>query len=226
MTSKEFGRLFDTEAVPVLQSKFPALQVSYLECPGDSLDSTDMNPEHWCIIVDLILPKFCDYDAFLVLHGTDTMAYSAAALSFLFTAINKEGHRDAILNKPIVLTGSQLPLFDGDSSSAQLLFNTDAFQNLCGAVECIYRGIPKVCLFFNNKLFLGTRAKKTSSNQFDAFLSPNHPPLVQIGIELSLDHAKIRPDIRKRTVLLSSSSEARERLQSQTKFMKEHLPSV
>ena len=185
MTSEEFRVLFDANMLPVLREKYAAIRVDYIAFGPPALDSTNLVPLDWCAIVERILPRFCDFDAFLVLHGTDTMAYSASALSFLFASIDKEGHRNAVLNKPIILTGSQVPLFDGEHpSSAQMRFNSDAFQNVCGAVECAYYGIPHVCLFFRSKLFMGTRTLKTSSNQFDVFSSPNYPPLIEVGIVL------------------------------------------
>ena len=147
------------------------------------------------------------------------MSYSAAALSFLFTGLDDQGHRNAILNKPIILTGSQVPLFDGETTAtAKMRFNADAFQNLCGAISCACYGIPKVCLFFHHKLFLGTRTQKTSSNQFEAFSSPNYPPLAQVGIDTTLNHGNIRLNFPNRQKLLSNP-QARERLQTQLDFI-------
>ena len=221
MKTDEFSALFDEQALPILRSRFPSLSIEYIPFGPPALDSTNVKPADWCKIISRILPLYDKLDAFLVLHGTDTMSYSAAALSFLFTGLDDQGHRNAILNKPVILTGSQVPLFDGDSppTTAKMRFNTDAFQNLCGAISCAYYGIPKVCLFFHHKLFLGTRTQKTSSNQFDAFSSPNYPPLAQVGIETTLNHGNIRQNFPNRQKLLSNP-QARERLQAQLEFIK------
>lgn len=220
MNTEEFKALFDEHIVPLLKSKFPSLTIEYVPFGPPALDSTNIKPADWCKIVAKILPRYDELDAFLVLHGTDTMSYSAAALSFLFTGLDDQGHRDVILNKPIILTGSQIPLFDGDNpATAEVRFNTDAFQNVCGAISCACYGIPKVCLFFHHKLFLGTRTQKTSSNQFDAFSSPNYPPLAQVGLETTLNHGNIKLNFPNKQKLLSNP-QARERLQAQLDFMK------
>ena len=220
MTTDEFSNLFDQQALPVLRSKYPRLYVKCIPFGPPSLDSTNLQPLDWHHIVTLIMTNYNDMDAFLVLHGTDTMSYSAAALAFLLTGLDAEGHRNAILNKPIIVTGSQLPLFDGDDpATASMRFNTDAFQNVCGAISCAYFGIPKVCLFFHNRLFLGTRTQKTSSNQFGAFQSPNYPPLAQVGIETSLNHGDLRVKGSSKDKLLTSAT-AQAQLLSQLNHFK------
>ncbi|CAB9497156.1 60 kDa lysophospholipase [Seminavis robusta] len=219
MTSEEFAALFDQHAMPIIAAKYPQLRMQHIPF-GSALDSTNIQPMDWCKIVETILSAYMTCDCFLVLHGTDTMAYTASALSFLFTGVDTNGHRDCIINKPIIVTGSQLPLFDGENpkAGAQIRFNSDAFQNICGAVTCAHYGIPKVCLFFNNKLFLGTRAQKTSSNQFDAFSSPNYPPLAQVGIEATLNHGSVKLHFPSKEKLLTNPL-ARERLQAQLDYI-------
>ena len=123
-----------------------------------NLDSTNMRPEHWLKMVRCIRESYDRYDGFVITHGTDTMAYTAAALSYLVQGSAK----------PIVLTGAQKPIwFDGTDSKRNL---TDAFLYAC-------RGCGGVQIVFNGKVILGTRARKTFSKSFQAFSSINHPEL-------------------------------------------------
>lgn len=132
-----------------------------------ALDSTNMTPAHWQLIVRCIRERYADYDGFVLTHGTDTMAYTAAALSYMI--------QDS--PKPIILTGAQKPIgFDVTDSKANL---TDAF--ICAASD-----LPGVSIVFDHKVILGTRAKKTRTKSFDAFSSINFPELgvIQDGILL------------------------------------------
>ena len=123
-----------------------------------SLDSTNIQPKHWVRIADAIAARYQDYDGFVISHGTDTMAYTAAALSYLI-------QRSA---KPIVLTGAQKPIgFE----------TTDSKQNLRDAFTVAASDLRGVMLVFNNKIILGTRARKTRSKSFEAFSSINYPLL-------------------------------------------------
>lgn len=122
------------------------------------LDSTNMRPEHWLAMVRCIRDHYDDYDGFVLTHGTDTMAYTAAALSYL---IQKSP-------KPIILTGAQKPMgFD----------STDSKVNLTDAIRCAAEDLPGVSIVFNGRVILGTRAKKTRSKSFQAFSSINFPEL-------------------------------------------------
>lgn len=130
---------------------------------AEPIDSANMTPEDWYLIAQDIQDNYDDYDGFVVLHGTDTMAYTASALSFML-----EG-----LQKPVILTGSQIPL-------TQL--RTDARDNLINAVYlAANHPIPEVCLFFHDHLHRGNRCSKTDADGFAAFTSPNMPPLASIG---------------------------------------------
>ena len=123
-----------------------------------SLDSTNMTPAHWLEMVRCIRENYNSYDGFVLTHGTDTMAYTAAALSYLIQNSPK----------PIVLTGAQKPIgFD----------STDSKINLLDAFRCASEDLPGVSIVFNNKVILGTRAKKTRSKSFQAFSSINYPDL-------------------------------------------------
>ncbi len=133
------------------------------------LDSSDMTLEHWNSIAKDIAHHYEQYDGFLILHGTDTMAYTASALSFMLEN----------LSKPIVITGSQVPLCEA---------HTDARENLINAILITSRyQIPEVCIFFNNQLFRGNRCQKVNANSFNAFGSPNFPPLAKVGIHIEIE---------------------------------------
>lgn len=142
------------------------------------IDSSDMQPEIWVDLVLLIEKNYTKYDGFVILHGTDTMAYTSSALSFMLQN----------LSKPIVLTGSQLPFG---------AIRTDARRNLITAIEiagakknanCL---VPEVCVFFNNQLFRGNRVEKYTSSKFDAFQSSNYPALADSGVHLIFNHDSI-----------------------------------
>lgn len=123
-----------------------------------NLDSTNMTPENWLEMARCIRAHYADYDGFVLTHGTDTMAYTAAALSYLIQGSPK----------PIVLTGAQKPMgFD----------STDSKINLTDAIRCAAEDMPGVSIVFNGRVILGTRAKKTRSKSFQAFSSINFPEL-------------------------------------------------
>ena len=136
------------------------------------IDSSDIEPSNWRTLVQIIEEKYDDYDGFVILHGTDTMAYSASALSFMI-----EG-----LTKPIIFTGSQLPIG---------VPRTDGKENLISAVEIAaakdedgHALAPEVCICFDNVLMRGNRTTKINSSNFRAFRSENLPPLAEAGISI------------------------------------------
>ncbi|MBS1765612.1 MAG: asparaginase [Bacteroidetes bacterium] len=139
------------------------------------IDSSDMQPALWTKMAKQIEQNYHRYDAFIILHGTDTMAYTASALSYMLQN----------LNKPVILTGSQLPIGE---------IRTDARTNLITAVEIASSNvvIPEVCICFDNKLFRGNRTEKYTSLHFDAFQSINYPPLAEAGTEIIYNHEYIR----------------------------------
>ncbi len=134
-------------------------------------DSSDINPLHWSTLAERIYRRLKEFDGFVVLHGTDTMAYTASALSF---ALNP-------LNKPVIFTGSQVPMSN---------IRSDARRNLVNAVELATHPIHEVAICFNDHLFRGNRSTKMSIGDFNAFESPNFPPLAEIGI-----HINFSPDV-------------------------------
>jgi len=143
-----------------------------------AIDSSDMSPSYWIDIARIIRDNYADYDGFVILHGTDTMAYTASALSFLLEN----------LGKPVVLTGSQLPLAKARSDASQNLVTA----LMIAAAEDI-PAVPEVCVLFNNLLLRGNRARKISSVGFAGFGSPNFPPLAVIGDVIDVNERIIRP---------------------------------
>lgn len=137
-----------------------------------TLDSSNMDPVIWAELAAIIERTYEDYDGFVILHGSDTMAYTASALSFMLKN----------LGKPVVLTGSQLPIGE---------IRTDAKENLITALEIVATKnnglamVPEVCIYFDYQLFRGNRSIKYNSEKFEAFQSPNYHILAEAGVNLS-----------------------------------------
>ena len=152
------------------------------------IDSSNMQPAIWVEMATLIKENYDDYDGFVILHGSDTMAFSASALSFML-----EG-----LQKPVILSGSQLPIGE---------IRTDARENLITALELASakkKGkslIHEVCIFFDNKLFRGNRSFKYNSAKFEAFRSPNYPVLVEAGVHLKYNKDALLDNSNKEFIL-------------------------
>jgi len=144
------------------------------------IDSSNMNPEKWIKIATIIENNYLDFDGFVVLHGSDTMSYSASALSFMLEN----------LSKPVVFTGSQLPIGD---------LRTDAKENLITAIQIAslqYKNKPvisEVCLYFEYKLYRGNRTTKINAEHFNAFSSPNYAPLAESGVHIKLNKELFLP---------------------------------
>lgn len=136
------------------------------------LDSSNMKPEDWVSIAEVIEEKYDNYDGFVILHGTDTMAYTASALSFMFEN----------LGKPVILTGSQLPVG---------VIRTDGKENVITAIEIAAASangkpiVPEVCIYFENQLFRGNRSHKFNAEHFEAFRSVNYPALATAGVHIN-----------------------------------------
>ena len=183
---------------PVLRAMFPDLALdwdtglAFPESRTGTLDSSNLQPRDWCLIADHILSLYDRYDGFVLLHGTDTMDYTASALPFLLNAFDAAGAPAALLSKPVIVTGSQVPMYQrGDPDT--LRFNTDAFQNVCGAVACARQNVPEVCVYFDTRLFRGNRVLKVNASDFCAFDTPNFAPLGQYGITLELERSLMLP---------------------------------
>jgi L-asparaginase len=149
------------------------------------IDSSDINPEQWIQIAEIIQKNYEDYDGFVVLHGSDTMSFTASALSFILTN----------LNKPVVITGSQLPLG---------VLRTDGRENFISAIEIAAAKedetpiVPEVCLYFENKLYRGNRTFKYNAENFNAFVSGNYPPLASAGVYIKYYTENIhKPNFKK-----------------------------
>jgi L-asparaginase len=158
-----------------LLQKIPELK--QLDCDIDTIsfenpiDSSNMNSEKWTKIATIIEDNYSQFDGFVVLHGSDTMSYSASALSFMLEN----------LSKPVIFTGSQLPIGD---------LRTDAKENLITAIQIASLRqdnklvISEVCLYFEYKLYRGNRTTKINAENFNAFISPNYPTLIESGVLL------------------------------------------
>lgn len=144
------------------------------------IDSANVTPAHWIALATLIEENYQQFNGFVIIHGTDTMAYSASALSFLLED----------LNKPVIFTGAQLPIG---------AVRTDARENLITALEIAAARkdgrpvVSEVALYFNNQLLRGNRARKVESTHFGAFESRNYPPLAESGIRITYNNASLKP---------------------------------
>lgn len=169
------------EEVPDLNRLGYNLQVVTFNPP---IDSSNMTPAIWVKIAKTIERNYSKYDGFVILHGTDTMAYTASALSFMFEN----------LDKPIVLTGAQLPIG---------ILRTDGKENLITSIQIAAAKIneraivPEVCVYFNSRLFRGNRISKRHADDFSAFSSVNYPPLAIAGVEIKYSNENIYRSVHK-----------------------------
>ncbi len=168
--------------------KIPELQ--HLNCAistisfSEPIDSSNMNPDYYVEIAQIISDEYENYDGFVVLTGSDTMSYISSAISFMLEN----------LQKPVIFTGSQLPIGD---------LRTDAKENLITSIEIASakrkKGKPmisEVCLYFEYKLYRANRTTKINAEQFEAFTSMNYPPLAESGVHLNFNkHLLLRPKI-------------------------------
>ncbi|NBA85629.1 type I asparaginase [Emticicia sp. CRIBPO] len=190
-TGGTFGMVYDNTVKSLVPFNFnqilnnlPEIQrldfeLSILALP-EPIDSSNVSTEIWLELAAIIRDRYDLFDGFVILHGTDTMAYSASALSFLLEN----------LSKPVIFTGAQLPIG---------LARTDARENLITALEIASSSIdgrtivPEVSIYFNGRLIRGNRAKKQESSQFDAFNSENYPFLADVGVTIDFKFPYIRP---------------------------------
>jgi L-asparaginase len=199
-TGGTFGMTYDAQGVlipfdfslildhlPTLRNLALQLTVISFDKP---IDSSNISPADWQVLASLIFEHYDTHDGFVVLHGTDTMAYTASALSFMLDG----------LGKPVVFTGAQLPISEPRS---------DARENLITALEVASARkngiplVPEVCIYFNYELLRGNRSKKVESMQFDAFDSGNYPPLAKAGVKIDYNFSVIRPAGRRNLRLFS-----------------------
>jgi L-asparaginase len=172
----DFNRVH--EHVPELNSINAKMEIHSFEHP---IDSSDVSTGTWILIADIIEDRYNDFDGFVVLHGTDTMAYSASALSFMLEN----------LNKPVIFTGSQLPIG---------VLRTDGVENLISAIEIAadrkngHARIQEVAVYFGSNLYRGNRTHKYNTGGFDAINSLNYPPLADVGVhKVFREHRFLKP---------------------------------
>ncbi|CAH0995198.1 L-asparaginase 1 [Emticicia aquatica] len=190
-TGGTLGMVYDTKSKSLVPFDFDQILVNVPELQRLSfelttltlpkpIDSSNIKPATWIELAAIIKNNFEQYDAFVILHGTDTMAYTASALSFLLEN----------LSKPVILTGAQLPIG---------VARTDARENLITALEIASAEIngrpvvPEVAIYFNSYLLRGNRAKKKESSQFNAFRSENYPALAEVGVTIDFNFPFIMP---------------------------------
>jgi L-asparaginase len=162
------------DAIPAFSHvDMPAYEVHEYE---PLLDSSNLTCDDWNRIAVDIETHYDAFDGFVIFHGTDTMAYTASALSFMLEH----------LNKPVILTGSQIPLSE---------VRNDAVENALTSVWlCAHRPIHEVCVYFNQRLLRGNRTQKMSSTRFDAFDSPNFPHLAEVGTDINMANGLLLPE--------------------------------
>jgi len=186
---KPFRFDYMLEEVPELK-KFGFNLRSYAFNPP--LDSSNINPATWIKVAEIIERNYDSYGGFIILHGTDTMAYSASALSFMLEN----------LNKPVIFTGSQLPIGS---------LRTDAKENLIASIEIAAAiknnepVVPEVGIFFENRLYRGNRTTKNNTEDFNAFLSGNYPPLAESGVHIRYNYSAIRYPGRSEKLIVHKS---------------------
>ncbi len=169
----DFNHLY--EHVPELQRLNVALETIGFKRP---IDSSEINTGHWVELAQTLFENYSQYDGFVILHGSDTMAYTASALSFMLRS----------MRKPVILTGSQLPIGT---------IRTDGKENLITAIEiaaATENGDPiiqEVAVYFEYSLYRGNRCSKISANQFEAFKSPNFPELAVAGVNIEYAHDRL-----------------------------------
>jgi L-asparaginase len=173
LTAFNFDHLY--HQIPELNRLKVELNTISFERP---VDSSEMNPTYWKQIATIVFDNYLKYDGFVILHGSDTMAYTATALSFMLQG----------LEKPVILTGSQLPINE---------IRTDGRENVLTSIEiaAAKKGngearVQEVVIYFENNLYRGNRTTKISANAFEAFTSPNFPPVATAGIHISYQEIK------------------------------------
>ena len=168
-----------------LSKQIPELEKFDIELSSISfskpIDSSNMNPKIWIQLAEIIKDNYTKHDGFVILHGSDTMSYTASALSFMLEN----------LSKPVILTGSQLPIG---------VIRTDGKENLITAIEIAAARknnkpiVSEVCVYFEYKLYRGNRTYKYNSAHFDAFKSPNYPALAEAGVNIQYNYqALLKP---------------------------------
>lgn len=188
-TGGTFGMHLNREGVLVpfdfsrIVSQLPAIRKLHLDLTvvafNKPIDSSDIAPTHWVMLCQIIEQFYNEADGFVILHGTDTMAYTASALSFML-----EG-----LAKPVIFTGAQLPIGEPRSDARENLITT---LEIAAAKRDGMARVPEVCIYFDDELLRGNRSRKVESMEFDAFDSGNYPALARAGVVINYNDAAIR----------------------------------
>ena len=182
---KPFDFRFLTKEVPELQRLNIKLEAASFKKP---IDSSNMHPKVWVELVNIIEKNYDKHDGFVILHGSDTMSYTASALSFMLEN----------LSKPVILTGSQLPIG---------IIRTDGKENLITAIEIAAAKkngkpiVPEVAIYFEYELYRGNRTLKYNSAHFDAFKSPNYPVLAEAGVNIVYKENYIKKNNTKKFIV-------------------------
>ncbi len=163
------------EHLPTLRSLSLDLTVISFDNP---IDSSNISPQHWVTISQIIADNYNDQDGFVVLHGTDTMAFTASAVSFMIQH----------LRKPVIFTGAQLPISEPRSDARENLITSLEIASAKRSGKAL---VPEVCIYFDYALLRGNRSKKVESMHFDAFESENYPALAKAGVKIDYDFSAI-----------------------------------
>ncbi len=198
-TGGTFGMTYDVSGVlvpfdfslilsqlPTLRNLFLDLTVISFEVP---IDSSNIEPSHWKMIGEIIFENYNDLDGFVVLHGTDTMSYTASAISFMLQG----------LSKPVIFTGAQLPISEPRSDARENLITSLEIASAKKEGRAI---VPEVCIYFDYELLRGNRTKKVESMHFDAFESENYPSLAKAGVKIDYNFAVIHQPLPDATMKL------------------------
>jgi L-asparaginase len=187
-TGGTFGMTYDATGVLVpfdfslILSQLPTLRNLFLDLTvisfGQPVDSSNIEPEHWKMIAQIISENYYEQDGFVVLHGTDTMAFTASALSFMLRG----------LAKPVIFTGAQLPITEPRSDARENLITS---LEIASAKQEGKAVVPEVCIYFDYELLRGNRTKKVESMHFDAFESGNYPSLAKAGVKIDYNYPAI-----------------------------------
>lgn len=175
------------EQLPTLRNLFLDITVISFDQP---VDSSNIQPIHWQMIGEIIFENHKDQDGFVVLHGTDTMAFTASAISFMLPG----------LAKPVIFTGAQLPISEPRSDARENLITALEIASAKAAGKPV---VPEVCIYFDYELLRGSRSKKVESMHFDAFESENYPSLATAGVKIDYNHSVIAKPANVEVRLLS-----------------------
>lgn len=172
---------FDFESLTDQIPELAKLEVDIASASfAEPIDSSDMLPEHWTVMTNIIVDNYEDFDGFVILHGSDTMAFTASALSFMLEN----------LSKPVILTGSQLPIG---------MIRTDGKENIITAIEIAalkengLSVVNEVCIYFEYQLYRGNRTYKYNAEHFQAFHSPNYAVLAEAGVHIKFNRSALAP---------------------------------